>query len=691
MTGLRFRLAVLAAVLVVDAAPSIAADETDAGSPVSSSAVQRTLAQVGLDATAIDRTVDPCQDFYHFACGTWLKNTPIPEDKSGWTRSFSEIDKRNEEDLNGILDTARKTAPTDEVDAKIGAFYGSCMNEKSIEKNGLKPIETYLAMARSVKDKPTLLKAIIELHNYRFPILFNISASQDSKDATQMIATLDQDGLGLPDRSYYLDDDDNSRKLRKFYATHVEKMLALAHPKGVTPKAASADVMTLETEIAKISKSKVERRDPIGMYNRVDLDGLKKIAPDFPWDDYFKTLDHPDLKAISVTSIPFFKALNDLLSATKPAVWRSYLTWHVVNSTAQTLPKKIVDEDFKLEAEITGKKKLQERWKRCVEATDGALGELLAQPYIKQKFAGDSKATMEASVAAIRDEFGRNLRGIDWMDAQTRRQAEEKLKGMAFLIGYPDKWKSYDFEVASTDYAGNVLKSRAFELQRDLNKIGKPVDRGEWDMTPPTVNAYYDPQKNQMVFPAGILQPPFFSASSAVAVNMGGIGMVVGHEMTHGFDDEGSQYDAAGNLKNWWTPDVSEQFKAKGKCIVDQYGGYAPLPDVKVNGELTEGENIADNGGVKMAFQAYRRIRADASERVVAEGFTEDQQFFLAVGQAWCTNERDAALRNGVRVDPHSPPMFRVNGSLSNLPEFAEAFSCKAGTPMHPANACRVW
>jgi predicted metalloendopeptidase len=429
------------------------------------------------------------------------------------------------------------------------------------------------------------------------------------------------------------------------------------------------------------------------MYNKLDLVGLKKTTPIVPWDDYLKTLDHPTITDINVTSVPFFAGLNDLIAQTDAKVWRSYLEWHVLRATASMLPKAFVDEGFAMTQKLTGQKTIEERWKRCVGATDGALGELLAQPYLKLRFAGSSKEATEKMVAGIRDAFGTNLNTLDWMDDATRVKAQEKLKAVSFLIGYPEKWKQYDFPVTPTDFAANVLASRASELQRDLNKIGKPVDRGEWDMTPPTVNAYYDPQKNQMVFPAGILQPPFFSAQAALPVNMGGMGMVVGHELTHGFDDEGSQFDASGNLKNWWAPAVNDKFKEKGKCISAQYSQYAPLPaapDVKVNGDLTEGENIADNGGIKLAYHAYRKMRGDAAP-VVAEGFSEDQMFFLALGQAWCTNARPEIAKMRVLTDPHSPPMFRVNGPLSNLPEFSEAFSCKAGTPMHPQTACHVW
>jgi putative endopeptidase len=654
--------------------------------------VEMSLAEVGLDATAMDRSVDPCTDFYQFACGGWLKRTPIPEDRSQWTRSFSEIEKRNVATLHDILENAAKAPGDDPVLKKIGSFYGACMDEPAIERAGTKPIEKLLAAARSVKkNKTSLDAALVALQVYRVPILFELAPTQDSKDATKMIATLDQSGLGLPDREYYLSDDPKNQEIRQTYVAHVARMLTLAGMDAAKAKKAAADVMRFETEIAKVSKTRVERRDPQGTYNKIDLAGLKKATPAFPWDAYFKAVERPDLVDIAVTSIPFFEGINKLIEKTKPETWHNYLQWHVLQATASKLSKAFVDENFSLEAALTGTVKIEDRWKRCTYATDDALGELLAQPFVKTMFGGESKTATETMVREIRDAFGQGLKSLDWMDETTRARAAEKLKAVSFHIGYPLAWKSYDFPVEPTNYAGNVLVSRAFELKRDLGKIGKPVDLEQWDMTPPTVNAYYDPQKNTMVFPAGILQTPFFDAKAGVAVNMGGMGMVVGHELTHGFDDQGAQYDAAGNLRNWWEPAVNDKFKAKGQCIASQYDKYEPLPGLHVQGALTEGENIADNGGVKLAFHAYRAMRSSAPERISAEGFTEDQQFFLALGQSWCTNSREQVARMLVTTDPHSPPRFRVNGSLSNTPEFHEAFACKAGTPMRPANACQVW
>jgi putative endopeptidase len=389
--------------------------------------------------------------------------------------------------------------------------------------------------------------------------------------------------------------------------------------------------------------------------------------------------------------VPFFEGMDALLGSIKPAQWRAYLQWHIVHGMADALPARFVDESFQLEKLLSGQPDLRARWKRCVEATDDAMGELLAQPFVKRYFGGNSKTAATQLVLAISKAFAENLDSLAWMDAETRGHARDKLDQMAYLVGYPDAWKPYDFPIDRRGFAANVLAARAFDSKRKLAKIGKPIDRNEWQMSPPTVNAYYSAQQNHMVFPAGILQPPFYDENSAIPVNLGAIGMVVGHELTHGFDDQGSQFDGKGNLDDWWNPATEKKFKAKTSCVVDQATRFEPLPGLHLNGELTLGENIADLGGLKLAFRAYRSLRAQAPETLVADGFTEDQLFFLAHGQIWCAKYRDEALRTLVQTNGHSPPGFRVNGPLSNLPEFAEAFACPVGSAMHPHDACAVW
>ena len=654
--------------------------------PVTTRAVS--LADVGLDGAALDRSVQPCDDFYAFACGTWLKNTAIPSDRSTWGRSFSEIDRQNDETLREILESA--SASDDAQLRKLGAFYGACMDEAGIEAAGLKPVEGLLAGIKGVKDLKSLQTALLALHEVRITVPFHVGAEQDMKDATRVIFGIDQGGLGLPDRDYYVKDDEKSKALRTTYLAHVERMLVLLGQPKAEAKKGAAGVMALETALAKASKTRVERRDPTALYNKIDRAGVTKAAPDFPWDAYFERLGRPDLKDINVSSVAFLEGMNKQLKTGKSAAWRAYLAYHVAVSMAEQLPKAFSDERFALAKALTGQKEIEARWKRCVAATDGALGELLAQPFVARKFGGDSKAMTERMVKEISAAFGRGLSKLEWMDEPTRERARQKLATFHPLIGYPSKWKSYDWEVGPS-YAANTLASRKYEFVRDLGDIGRPVDREKWEMTPPTVNAYYNPQKNEMVFPAGILQPPFYDPKASLAVNMGAIGMVVGHELTHGFDDEGSQFASDGNMENWWEPETRARFEAKTQCIEGQYEKYEPLPGVHLNGKLTMGENIADNGGVKLAFEAWVSMRAAAAERLVADTFTEEQQFFLAVAQSWCTNATEDALRLRAATDPHSPPRFRVNGSLSNQPAFWEAFSCEPGTKMRPADACSVW
>jgi putative endopeptidase len=467
-------------------------------------------------------------------------------------------------------------------------------------------------------------------------------------------------------------------------------MLRLAGLREPAAKASAARVMALETELAKASKTRVERRDPAGLYNKIDRAGIVKAAPAFPWDRYFRELGRPELQDLVVTSVPFFEGVQRLVNTGKPDDWRAYLQWHVVRSFAPALPKAFVDEQFAMTAALTGQQQLEERWKRCVKSTDGALGELLAQPFVARRFAGDSKDATEQMVREISRAFSGELDRLDWMDPTTKERARQKLGSFVYHIGYPERWRTYDFPIGP-HFAANAMASRQHELRRELAKIGQPVDRQEWHMSPPTVNAYYNPLKNEMVFPAGILQPPFFDRAASIAVNLGGMGMVVGHELTHGFDDEGSKFDADGNLSDWWDEATRARFTEKTQCVEEQYAQYEALPGVPLNGKLTLGENIADIGGVKLGFEAYRRLRAEAPEKLVAEGFTEDQQFFLSVGQVWCTKAREEVARMLAQVDPHSPPKWRVNGSLVNVPEFGEAFGCEVGTPMRPREICRVW
>jgi putative endopeptidase len=666
------------------ASASAAAPATAPNAP----AAEVTLESVGLDPLAMDASANPCSDFYQFACGGWLQKTEIPADESRWTRSFQEMGKRNELELRRLLEAA-SSAPASNPNARaIGTYYAACMDEATVDALGAKPISPLLARAARVKDAAGVVRLTTELHAMGIWPIFDVSPVQDPTDATRWLAGIDQGGLGLPDRDYYLRDDAESQKLLALYQAHVERMLGLAGLPAANAKQGAAAVLRVETELAKASKTRVERRDPKSMFNRVDLRRLGELTPAFDWNGYFDKLAIARGVGVNVTAPRFLEGVQGALSGIDANAWQAYLQWHIVRDTARTLSKPFVDEAFKLEQALTGQAEQKARWRRCVAATDDALGDLLGQAFVETNFAGDSKSAAAALVTAISSAFGAELDHLDWMDATTRARAHKKLDAMAYLVGYPAHWKSYDFPIDARAYAKNALAARAFDIARELRKVGTTVDRDEWQMTPPTVNAYYDAQRNHMVFPAGILQPPMYDVKFAVPVNLGAIGMVVGHELTHGFDDEGSQYDAKGNLENWWEPAVSERFKQKTGCVARQYSAYEPQPGLKVNGELTLGENIADMGGVKLAFQAYRAMREDATARVTASGYSEDQQFFLAIGQAWCAKYRPEAEKLLVKTNPHSPPRYRVQGSLSNLPEFAQAFSC---TPPPAEQICSVW
>lgn len=670
------------------------------------------MADVGLDANALDRSADPCSDFYQFACGNWIRDTAIPGDQARWNRSFSEIQKRNEEDLKATLEGfAAPGGARSEDEKKLGDFYASCVDEAAIEGAGLGEVNALLGRVSALATSLELARAasapapterlpvlLADLHRAGITAFFSIGAGPDDKDATTVIAQLDQAGLGLPDRDYYLEP--KHAEVLAFYAEHVAAMMRLAGRSPEEAASAAKDVLALERKLAEISKSRVERRDPQGMYNRIDREGLVSRGHAFDYAAYLDALaakaENPSLgltvpQKINVTSVPFFEKLDAVVGSATPTELAHYLSWHVVSTLAPALPKAFDEEHFRLVQRITGQKEQKPRWKRCVAAVDESLGELLGQSYVAKRFLPKSKADVRAMLRAIRGALDRRLPTLAWMDDATRAQAKVKLAKMEDLVGYPDRWLTYPFSVERAGYAGNLVRATRFAVERQLAKVGKPVDRGEWYMPPQTVNAYYDPNKNQMVFPAGILQPPFYSPKASLAVNMGAMGMVVGHELTHGFDDQGSQYDGDGNLKSWWQPAVREQFEARARCVDEQYGAYEVLPGVKQNGKLTLGENIADNAGLMLAYEALVALQADATERLVADGFDERQQLFLSLGQVWCSKATDELTKLRATTDPHSHPRWRVNGSVRNLAAFSEAFQCAEGTPMHPKSACSVW
>lgn len=721
---------------------------------------QVTLAAVGLDPNALDKSANPCEDFYQFACGNWIKNTTIPGDQARWMRSFSEIQKRNEEDLKAILESLTvATGAKSAEEQKLSDYYASCIDETAIEHAGLGDVKSLLdrvtalrasleAEAKTIDIRPhdatkippisapkevpahgrdvhspaanaqhthakgtdktaqpgagvpseTLEGLLATLHRAGIHPFFSIGSGPDDKDATTTIAQLDQDGLGLPDRDYYTDA--KYADVLAYYQGHVVQMMKLGGLSEVEATRAAGHVVKLEKQLAAISKTRTERRDPQAMYNRIDLAGLKERSHRIDYPAYLKALvDRPEnaslklapFSKINVTSVTFFEKLNDVVADATPEELAHYLTWQVLHALSATLPKAFDQENFKLVQKITGQKEQKPRWKRCVASTDGSLGELLGKSYVAKRFMPESKEAVRAMLKAIREALEQRLPALAWMDDATRAKASLKIAKMEDLIGYPAAWQAYPFKVDRTGYAGNVLRASTYDFERHLAKVEKPVDRTEWYMSPQTVNAYYDANKNQMVFPAGILQPPFFSPSASMAVNLGSIGMVVGHELTHGFDDQGSQYDGDGNLKSWWTPAVLTKFNERARCIAEQYGNYEVLPGLKQNGMLTLGENIADNAGLMLAYHALAALRGAAPEELVADGYNEQQQLFLSMGQVWCSKQTEELTKLRAATDPHSQARWRVNGSVRNLPAFAEAFHCQEGTSMHPTSTCAVW
>jgi putative endopeptidase len=659
-----------------------------------------TLADVGLEALSLDRTADPCVDFYQFACGGWIQNNPIPPDRSWWSR-IAEIDERNKLAIRALLDDAARSTGADPATKKLGDFYSSCLDEAAIDRAGTAAFKPLLAKTQGVTDAKSWLAALAELHKLGIFVVWSNHVEPDLKSSTTNVTYLDAAGLSLPDRDYYVKPELKD-KLDGF-AVHAGKLLGLVvppgpsgppgppGPRGATSRLDGADVVAIETELAKLTKTAIERRDVPAAYNPTDLAALGKQVKSVDWRAYWKALGALPSKRIVVMTPKLFTALDKLRARFKPSQWASYFTFHLIERMAYALPRPFDDEAFELRKLLTGVEKQRDRTRRCIDLTSGALGELLGQAYVARYFPGSSKQAATALVDAIATAMTEEITGLDWMADATKQIAIAKLGKTLRMIGYPDQWKAYDYSVKRDDFAGNALRADAFEIHRELARAGKPVDRGEWQMNAYQVDAYYNASANHTALPAGILQPPFFGPDRTVAANLGGIGMVIGHELTHGFDDQGAQFDAEGNLKNWWQKADLARFTDKGTCVADQYSGFEALPRRYVQGQLTVGENIADMGGVKMAFKAYRALRKDAVKTYVADGFTEDQQFFLAVAQGWCGRERPAETERRLTSDPHAPSKFRIYGALRNLTELADAFRCAAGTPMRPARTCTVW
>jgi endothelin-converting enzyme/putative endopeptidase len=643
-----------------------------------------------LDVTSMDRSVDPCVDFFQYSCGSWIKNNPIPADQSSWD-TYSKMQDENRERLRGILEAAANPdGKRDASEQKIGDYYASCMDEKRIDEKGITPLKPELAKIAEMKSKSDLASVAAGMTDDN--VLFGFGSTQDYRDASQEIAEADQGGLGLPDRDYYFKDDAKSVELRKEYVAHVQKMFELL---GDQPEVAAKEaqtVMNIETALAKGSMTRVERRDPTNLDHKMTSAEIEKVSPDFEWKVYFAKVGLPALNSLNVTSPNFFKVMNEEIAKESLADWKVYLRWHLVHSYAPYLSEPFVNENFAFYGQtLRGQKELQPRWKRCTQNVDNELGEALGKVYVEKYFTPEAKQQALKMVKEIDAAMAQDIESLTWMSATTKQQALVKLRGMANKIGYPDKWRDYStLEIVRGDEFGNVERARQFEMNRELAKIGKPVDRGEWGMTPPTVNAYYDPQMNDINFPAGVLQPPAFDPTSDAAPNYGDTGGTIGHELTHGFDDEGRQFDAHGNLRDWWTPEDAKEFVKRASCISNQYSTYTIIDDIKINGKLTLGEDVADLGGLILAYAAWKED-TKGQDLQPMDGLTPEQRFFVGYGQSWCGESRDETKRMRATVDPHSPEKYRTNGVVSNMPEFQEAFHCKAGAPMVNENRCRVW
>ena len=654
-----------------------------------------------LDLSSMDLTADPCTDMYRYACGNFDANHPIPADQPD-VDPFYVLYNVNSQELNSILTKAAVPSPARTPDQqKIGDYFSACANTSAIDAAGLKPIQPLLDEIAALTTRDAQLAALIgKLQRIGVDAFFGYGEQQDFKDASKQIAFVQQGGLGLPEKDYYLRTGDKDAQIRTQYLAHVAKMLTLAGTPPAQAQIDAANIMTLETTLAKVSLGVVDMRDPEKTYHLQPIEIFMALSgPSFT--DFEDAIHSPRVTEINNATPGFWPELKNQLKTADIATLQAYLRYHLLTTVARNLPKQFDDENFDFYGRILrGQPQQQPRWKRCSNAVNNAIGEAVGKVYVNQYFAGDSKAKMVTMVHDIESAMGSDIEQIDWMSPATKARAHEKLAAVANKIGYPDKWRDYStLTIAPSDAAGNQMRADAFENDRQLNKIGKPVDHQEWGMTPPTVNAYYDPSMNDINFPAGILQSPFFDRTQDDAVNYGHIGAVIGHELTHGFDDEGRKFDAHGNLDNWWTPADLKNFTTRTDCLADEYSSFTavqekdPADSVKINGKLTLGENTADNGGLLLAFMAYMQRARDGHIDLAAkrDGFTAPQRFYIAFSQNWCQNARPESVREQVLQDPHSPDRFRVNGVIVNQPGFAPAFGCKPGAPMAPAKSCRIW
>jgi len=646
------------------------------------------------DLHAIDKTADPCVDFYQFACGNWRKDNPIPSDQSSWGR-FHELSERNRYLL--YLDLKRAAdSPKTPLQHKYGDFFAACMDTDLADKLGDKPVQPLFARIDAIKDKKDIA-AVAGYLDSSTPtgIFFRFGIEQDQKDSTKQIEAVHQGGLTLPDRDYYLQDDEHMQSIRAKYHDYIVTVLKLTGESEDQAKSDADHILEIETALAKGATPRRDLRNPEQRYHIMTFAELDQLEPSFEWSAYFSGVNAPKVSDLNVGQPTFFKTENQVIADQSLDALKAYLKFHALNGVAAWLSQPYADASFDFfQKTLQGQAEQTARWKRCTAATDRALGEAVGQDWVKENFPPQAKQNMEQLVAALKTALGQDIQTLPWMSDDTKKQAEEKLAEFRQKIGYPDKWRDYSkFEVTRTNFVEDLDHSAAFQFDYDLNKVGKPVDEKEWGMTPPTVNAYYNPPMNDINFPAGILQPPFYDFSKDPAVNFGGIGVVIGHEMTHGFDDQGSKYDGHGNVRPWWTDADRSAFQKRLDCEIDEYSSFQPVPGVNVDGKLTLGENTADNGGIRIAWQALLATLAQQGKSIndKIDGYSEAQRYFISFAQVWCENRTEQASRVAAKTDPHSPGMFRANGTVRNFDEFGKAFGCHVGQPMMPENACRVW